>query len=573
MATTHRRTWYPLSPGAPTRAGRAVAAPVDPLTGPQQALAGRVVTMDDGFTVKTDAVIYIESGVIVAIQDRAQPAPAGFADVRVVSTEGTIFPGLIELHNHMCYNALPLWFPVPRRFSNRDQWARLEDYRRLISGPMTVIGRTPTLLPALVRYVEAKCLLGGVTTTQGIRLASNAGVSRYYRGLVRNVEQTDDPDLPEADARIADVAAKDARAFEVRLEKASGRNCLLLHLSEGKDEAARRHFQALEVKPGRWAISDALAGIHAAALTPEDFDVLAANEGSMVWSPLSNLLLYGDTARVDAARAAGVTIGLGSDWSPSGSKNLLGELKVAAVVNDSRGGVFSARDLVAMATRNGAAILKWSKALGSLEAGKRADLLVIAGTSGDPYASLIEALETDIRLVMINGIARYGVSDLMDRLAPRHQTVRVGGESRRLYLRQATSDPDVAHVSLRTATSALRRAFRDIARLARALEKPAPPRASRALDEPEPVVWSLALDELHETGMALRPRLPYGGPRDFTGPRRLSPRAPAAASLSGLLSPIALDPLTVADDGRFLESLGEQPNLPDAVKAGVPDLY
>jgi len=570
---TAPRNWYPLEPEGPSRAARAAAVPIDPLTGPRQALAGRVVTMDDDFTVKSDAVLYIDGGAIVAILDRTQPAPPGFADVRVVGTGGTIFPGLIELHNHMCYNALPLWFPVPKQFGNRDQWARLKDYRRLISGPMTVIGRTPSLLPALVRYVEAKCLLGGVTTTQGIRLASNAGVSRYYRGLVRNVEQTDDPDLPEADARIADVAAKDARAFEARLEKASGHNCLLLHLSEGKDEAARRHFQALEVKPGRWAISDALAGIHAAALTPQDFDILAANDGAMVWSPLSNLLLYGDTARVDAARAAGVPIGLGSDWSPSGSKNLLGELKVAAVVSDSRGGVFSARDLVAMATRNGAAILKWSKVLGSLEAGKRADLLVIGGTGGDPYASLIEALESDIRLVMINGVARYGVNVLIDRLAPRHQTVRVGGESRRLYLRQATADPDVAHVSLRTATSTLRRAFRNIAGLARALEKPAPPRARRALDEPEPVVWSLALDELHETGLALRPHLPYGGPRDFTGPRRLAPRAPAAAALSDLLSPIALDPLTVADDERFLERLGQQPNLPAAVKAGVPDLY
>ena len=49
----------------------------------------------------------------------------------------------------------------------------------------------------------------------------------------------------------------------------------------------------------------------------------------MVWSPMSNLLLYGGTADIAAALAAGVRIGIGSDWSPSGSKNLLGELKVA----------------------------------------------------------------------------------------------------------------------------------------------------------------------------------------------------------------------------------------------------
>jgi len=96
--------------------------------------------------------------------------------------------------------------------------------------------------------------------------------------------------------------------------------------------------------------------------------VLARHGGSIVWSPLSNLLLYGATARIDAARQAGVRIGLGSDWSPSGSKNLLGELKVAWLYSEHllRGSI-SARDLVAMGTRDAAGILKWQRALGSVE--------------------------------------------------------------------------------------------------------------------------------------------------------------------------------------------------------------
>jgi hypothetical protein len=209
----------------------------------------------------------------------------------------------------------------------------------MISGPMTVIGEfrdssgQAALLPALVRYVECKCLLGGVTTSQGVMLNSNAGIQRFYRGFIRNVEQTNDPALPEAQGRIADVDARDARNFLTRLKKED--SCYLLHLSEGvtdpsqPDSEARRHFLALEVAPGEWALNDVFTGIHAAGLLPEDFDVLARQHGSMIWSPLSNLLLYGSTARVDAARAAGVKIGLGSDWSPTGSKNLLGELKVA----------------------------------------------------------------------------------------------------------------------------------------------------------------------------------------------------------------------------------------------------
>jgi len=60
--------------------------------------------------------------------------------VSVVATGSTIYPGLIELHNHLAYNALPLWSPVPRRFEHRGQWPDHPDYRKLISGPMTVIG-------------------------------------------------------------------------------------------------------------------------------------------------------------------------------------------------------------------------------------------------------------------------------------------------------------------------------------------------------------------------------------------------------------------------------------------------
>ena len=75
---------------------------------------------------------------------------------------------------------------------------------------------------------------------------------------------------------------------------------------------------------------------------PADFQVMAANGASMVWSPFSNLLLYGQTANVAAAVAAGIAgapfkIGLGSDWSPSGSKSLFGELKVARVYSQNNG--------------------------------------------------------------------------------------------------------------------------------------------------------------------------------------------------------------------------------------------
>ena len=71
-------------------------------------------------TVLPDGIVYIDHGRIVAVHDRAQPAPGGFDGVPVVETGGTLFPGLIELHNHLSYNALPLWAPVPTRIAHPD---------------------------------------------------------------------------------------------------------------------------------------------------------------------------------------------------------------------------------------------------------------------------------------------------------------------------------------------------------------------------------------------------------------------------------------------------------------------
>ena len=431
--------------------------PVDPLTGPKLALTGQVVTMDETFSTRSRGTVYIDQGGIVAVHDAAQPPPAGFEATRAVDVGGTIFPGLIELHNHLAYNALSLWH-VPRLFTNRGQWGATGEYQRLVTGPMKVLGLTEDVMPSLVRYVECKCLVGGVTTSQGIELFSNAGARRYYRGIVRNVEQTDEPNLPEAVTRIADVDAKSPERFLARLKKQS---CLLLHLSEGVDQTARKHFRALQLPSGEWAITSALAGIHCAGLLNEDFRVFGQREASMVWSPMSNLLLYGATSRVKSARQNGVRIGLGSDWAVSGSKNLLGELKVARLASDAMDTGFSDRDLVAMATREAASILGWQNVLGSIQSGARADLIVLNGTSSDPYKALVHAAETAISLVMINGVPRFGTSTLMTRLGADGERVSIGGRQRMLFMKQESADEVVSGISLgqakRTLVDALRR--------------------------------------------------------------------------------------------------------------------
>jgi cytosine/adenosine deaminase-related metal-dependent hydrolase len=543
--------------------------PIDPLASPPLALTGQIVTMNDGFTVVRRGALYMQNGVIAAVQEHDAPPPAGFENVRVVDVEGTIFPGLIELHNHLAYNALQLWH-VPKQFKNRDQWGGTDEYQRLVTGPMKVLGWTESVMPALVRYVECKCLVGGVTTTQGIELFSNAGARRYYRGIVRNVEQTDEPELPEAATRIADVDAKSPERFLARLKK---QTCLLLHLSEGVDDKARQHFSALHLASGEWAITPALAGIHCAGLRNEDFEIFGGREASMVWSPMSNLLLYGGTARVKSARENGVRIGLGSDWSVSGSKNLLGELKVARLASDELNTGFSNRDLVAMATRDAARILGWQNVLGSLQPGARADVMVIQGSNNDPYAALVQALETDVSLVMINGVPRYGLPALMTALSASGERFRVGGKSRMVFLEQDSGDTVVAGITLAKARATLADSLKRLPKLARDLEnsRTGPFRSTeRRLTGAEPPTWFLALDEIEPTGVELRPRLPGAGGR-ASGPTLAV--AKAGQPLSSLVGPMTLDPLTVVDDDDFLDKVEAQTVLPDFVKTKLRGMY
>ena len=535
--------------------------PIDPLNGPNAILEGRIVTMDDNDTVIQSGRLYIKEGILVAVQATDATPPPGFGGVAVTQTMGTLYPGLIELHNHLSYNALRLW-AVPKKFKNRDQWSGIAEYRKRVSGPMTIIGQTPELLPALVRYVEAKCLVAGVTTSQGIALFSNAGVRRYYRGIVRNVESTDEAVLPEATTRIADVDMQSAKHFLERLKRES---CFLLHLSEGVDATARKHFQALQISGEQWAITPQLTGIHATGLSAEDFQLYGERGAAIVWSPLSNLLLYGDTAKVADAKAAGVRIGLGSDWSPSGSKNLLGELKVAKVFSDHHN-IFTARELVSMVTRTAANILGWGAVLGSLVPGMRADMTVVSGVDGDPYEQLLSAKETDIILVVINGVPRFGTSALFSMLGVTGELVKIGTQSRKLFLKQDTQDPQVGKISLSDATDVLIDALQKLPTLAKQLEKPKA--LARSIQVERAPVWRLALDEITNTGVSVRARLPFG--HQHVGAMALA--GSGTMPLSKIVEPLVLDPLCVASDADFLPSIQVQRNLPDWMISGLLEL-
>jgi cytosine/adenosine deaminase-related metal-dependent hydrolase len=536
-------------------------------------LEGRVVTMGEQGVIPKGA-IYIDNGEIKAVQDVEETAPDGFEGAPRVRTGDTIYPGLIELHNHLSYNVMPLW-DVPRKYGNNGQWRGIDEYRRNITKPTQVLGSTPGVVEALVRYVECRALLGGVTTSQGISLSTNKGIERYYKGIVRNVEQPLDPNLTRAGTNIGNPKSNRAVEYLEKLEKHSAKGqCYLQHMSEGVDATARRWFLRLKIGENDWAVNDAFCGIHSTALNREDLEAIAERDGSMIWSPTSNYLLYGDTIDLGATKDSGILMGLGSDWSPSGTKNLLGELKVAYIASKqalgetptegNEVGVFTPKEIVEMTTINPARIAKWNALLGSIGAGKRADLLVVNGQckgpeSDEDYMRLIRARETSITLVVIDGVPRVGQVGLMNRFTGPTEDLTIKRSRRKLNLHQDTADELVGALTLEEAIDRLETAMADLPQLAAQLD------ANNAMG-----IFSGSAGLLSQKGVTHR-LLP-----DFEEEDKTIEHAMGVASVpysQYVTQGMELDGITVADDRGHLRTLVRARNLPEFVKQELPPLY
>jgi 5-methylthioadenosine/S-adenosylhomocysteine deaminase len=480
--------------GTGLRSARAADA-FDPARG--IVIKGTVVTMDDACRVIEHGHVLVRDGRIAAVWSGPH-APSGVAVGDAVEVDlgpkGLVFPGLMNLHDHPAYNVLPPW-PAPSShrqpavgrtagtepYANRYQWNTPgllpAEYRRLVQNPNDIL-TSPLgldLLAEALKYAEVMSALGGETTNQGAPVNAAAdGV------LVRNAES---PNFGRNRIRSR-VPAVTQPSFLSSLNGATGLrtqmragavDAWLAHVAEGVPDAARRFGDSASSRAefatlkSAGLLTDVTVIVHGVGLEPEDFAEMRAapsirTDGAgdglgakLVWSPLSNLLLYGTTARVYHALQAGVLVSLGADWTPSGSKNLLGEMKVADValrdpallgrdrhlvtafaVEGRRGDaardaeVALDREIVKMATRNPAKTLRWDAEVGSIERGKVADLVLITepklsprrGRVKSPYRALIDATEQDVRLVLVGGEPVCGDVDVMERLKPGdHETI------------------------------------------------------------------------------------------------------------------------------------------------------
>jgi cytosine/adenosine deaminase-related metal-dependent hydrolase len=369
------------------------------------ALVGAVVTPDE---VHDPGCVVVADGKVEAV---AASPPDG---VRVQDTGGVICPGLIDLHGHPEFNVFAAWEP-PQEFVNRYAWRQSDLYHQLVRDPQNKL-KAALADQTQLRYAEVRALVGGVTAIQG---TSEMVTRLTAESLVRNVDKwifgqhraRALVDLPSATGRarqqldgiLADIAAGEVDAF-------------YLHLAEGKKDNPRsqQEFDKLvELK----ALTPATVIIHGTALSRDQLGDLRDAGAKLVWSPQSNLRLYGETTDAGAALEMGLPVGLGADWLPSGSPSLLAEITVARRCLIEQGHPVPAKQLVTMVTSGAAAIAGLADQLGTLAPGRPADMVVFERRHPDPYENVVSAEPSWVELVTIGGDLTYGRTDWISALS------------------------------------------------------------------------------------------------------------------------------------------------------------
>jgi 5-methylthioadenosine/S-adenosylhomocysteine deaminase len=397
---------------------------------------GIVVTMDRAGRVLTPGAIAIDGRDILAVGTPQQIDAAYRAAESIDAAGDVVMPGLINTHTHapmVLYRgladdlALMDWlqqyiFPAEAKTVSPDfvrAGTRLAALEMISSGTTTY---------ADMYYFEEE--IARVTKAAGLRAVLGQTIIQFpvpdaktpAEGLARTarfIEEFKGDDLIVPAVAPHSMYTLDAGTLKAARSLADREGVpLLIHLAETRDEVAiarKQHrttpVQYLDTLGFFGPRTLAAHGVH---LTAADIATLKKRGAGVSHNPESNMKLASGTAPVLSLRAARVPVGLGTDGAASNNDlDMFEAMRQAALLhklqsNDPR--ALPAADVLAMATREGALALGMDKEIGSLEPGKRADLIVVSMTS-PRQAPMYDALShlvyvtrgDDVRTTIVNG--------------------------------------------------------------------------------------------------------------------------------------------------------------------------
>ena len=393
----------------------------------------QIVTVDKNSSIiENGSLVVGADGTIRAIA----PGQITHNATEVIDARGAIvMPGLINSHTHL---GMTLFRGLGDDMSLEDFLARLQ--------PAEVKVLNYAAVHAGTELAALESLLGGITTSLDMYYLPDAALEVANSSLMRiqtgpNFLETDGPEP----LKFADRLSWAKKWLAAPRDSAGSTGWVAPHSTYLLDEQqlrtlaelasefeARIHVHAAETVGEMQLVANRHGGrtpiqvladtkllrrsvlAHGVHLSDDDIALIASNSATVVHCPASNFKLASGVARILDLQRAGVNIALGTDGPASGNDldlwiaiRLAGYMQKTVAKDPS---VLPAVDLVRMATINGAKALQLDHIIGSLEVGKRADLIVLDADSPsltpsfEPHTTIATCVtRADVRHVLVDG--------------------------------------------------------------------------------------------------------------------------------------------------------------------------
>ncbi len=400
-------------------------------------VTGMVVTMDAKRSIYDDGAVAVVGDSIVGVGPRTE-VEARFEGRQVIDARGQlVMPGFINGHSHV-----PMTL-----FRGLHDDVTLNDWLYKYIFPAEAKNVNEEFVRWGTRLAAAEQIRSGITTFADMYYFEDAVAEETKKAGMRGVLGETFIDFPAPDNKTHAAMLAYTEKF---LQKWQGDplihaapaphsiyTCsqktlqdaaalarkyhapILIHVAEMKkeldDSLKNNGATPVQYLDRIGVLGPDVVAAHCIYVDEADRKILAQRQVGCVHNPSSNMMLASGVAPVPEERAAGVAVGLGTD-GPAGSNNdldLMEEIDLAAKlakITKMSPLALNANAVVAMATIDGARALHMEKEIGSLETGKKADLIVIsldepnAVPMYDVYAQIAYALKaSDVETVMIGG--------------------------------------------------------------------------------------------------------------------------------------------------------------------------
>jgi 5-methylthioadenosine/S-adenosylhomocysteine deaminase len=399
---------------------------------------GTLLTMDGEDRVVTGD-LYVEDGRIASVGEK----PRASAELVIDARSCAVVPGFVQTHVHLCQTL----------FRGAADDLPLIDWLKKRIWPMEA-AHTPQSVRASARLAVAEMIKGGTTcaltmetvnhTDEALRVVEETG----FRATVGKCMMDKGEEVPAALHEEREASVRESLAlieqwhgraggrirccFAPRFAVSCTRELLLevarlsrergvmvhTHASENLDEIAMVERET-GLRNITYLDSLGLTGAHVALahcvhLDDAEIETLRSTGSHVLHCPSSNLKLGSGIARISEMLERGVSVSLGADGAPCNNRlDMLTEMRTAALLQKvSRGAdALPARRVLRMATIDGARALGLDQEIGSLEAGKRADITIInlanihmTPRPADPISTVVYAAQaSDVRTVIVDG--------------------------------------------------------------------------------------------------------------------------------------------------------------------------